>query len=105
MARGGDPLSWLLEAPIYSYHQGLDVDHNNLEDAGGGGGRACRSLEDLPTDIREHILSCQCDCDHLGYGNFSVSNLPVILLIHSFVLKVLYAIYRIEIDCLCINHV
>lgn len=35
--------------------------------------RVSRSLEDLPSDIQEHILRCQCTCDHLGYGNFSVS--------------------------------
>jgi len=31
-----------------------------------------RSLEDLPGDIREHILKCKCSCDHMGYGNCSV---------------------------------
>ena len=35
--------------------------------------RMSRSLEDLPKDIREHILKCKCSCDHLGYGNCSVS--------------------------------
>lgn len=35
--------------------------------------RLSRSLEDLPRDIREHILKCKCSCDHLGYGNCSVS--------------------------------
>lgn len=38
-----------------------------------GSRRLSRSLEDLPTDIQDHILRCQCSCDHLGYGNFSVS--------------------------------
>lgn len=38
-----------------------------------GSHRVSRSLEDLPSDIQEHILRCQCTCDHLGYGNFSVS--------------------------------
>ncbi|KAK8394682.1 hypothetical protein O3P69_005868 [Scylla paramamosain] len=36
-----------------------------------GSRRLSMSLEDLPTDIQEHILRCQCSCDHLGYGNFS----------------------------------
>ena len=35
--------------------------------------RPHKSLEALPRDIKEHILKCQCSCDHLGYGNFSVS--------------------------------
>lgn len=39
-----------------------------------GSRRLSRSLEDLPTDIQDHILRCQCTCDHLGYGNFSVSS-------------------------------
>ncbi|XP_050735427.1 dipeptidase 1-like isoform X2 [Eriocheir sinensis] len=39
----------------------------------GGSRRLSRSLEDLPTDIQEHILRCQCSCDHLGYGNFASS--------------------------------
>ncbi|XP_050735253.1 dipeptidase 1-like [Eriocheir sinensis] len=33
--------------------------------------RLGRNLEELPNDIQEHILRCQCSCDHLGYGNFS----------------------------------
>ncbi|KAK8729305.1 hypothetical protein OTU49_008755, partial [Cherax quadricarinatus] len=37
--------------------------------------RLSRSLEDLPKDIKEHILKCQCSCDHLGYGNFSATSL------------------------------
>ncbi|KAG7159883.1 hypothetical protein Hamer_G032081, partial [Homarus americanus] len=41
------------------------------EDPWAGGRRLSRSLEDLPTDIQDHILRCQCTCDHLGYGNFS----------------------------------
>ncbi|XP_069187531.1 dipeptidase 1 [Procambarus clarkii] len=36
------------------------------------GSRLSRSVESLPRDIKEHILKCQCSCDHLGYGNFSV---------------------------------
>ncbi|XP_071512843.1 uncharacterized protein [Panulirus ornatus] len=39
------------------------------------GRRLSRSLENLPTDIQEHILKCQCTCDHLGYGNFSSGSL------------------------------
>ena len=35
--------------------------------------RLSRSLEDLPRDIKEHILKCKCSCDHMGYGNYSVS--------------------------------
>ncbi|KAG7171768.1 hypothetical protein Hamer_G000679, partial [Homarus americanus] len=35
------------------------------------GSRLSRSVESLPRDIKEHILKCQCTCDHLGYGNFS----------------------------------
>ena len=38
--------------------------------------RLSRSLDDLPGDIREHILKCQCSCDHLGYGNYSVRTFP-----------------------------
>ena len=34
--------------------------------------RLSRSLEELPCDIKEHILKCRCSCDHLGYGNYSV---------------------------------
>ncbi|CAL4187447.1 unnamed protein product, partial [Meganyctiphanes norvegica] len=37
--------------------------------------RLSRSLEDLPNDIKNHILKCQCSCDHLGYGNFSTTSL------------------------------
>ncbi|KAF2363023.1 Renal dipeptidase family [Trinorchestia longiramus] len=33
--------------------------------------RLSRSLEDLPADIQEHILKCQCPCNHMGYGNIS----------------------------------
>ncbi|XP_071541470.1 dipeptidase 1-like isoform X2 [Panulirus ornatus] len=40
------------------------------------GRRLSRSLEDLPTDIQEHILKCQCSCDHLGYGNYSTGSPP-----------------------------
>ncbi|KAK8394678.1 hypothetical protein O3P69_005864 [Scylla paramamosain] len=38
---------------------------------GGTGSRLSRSMENLPRDIQDHILRCQCSCDHLGYGNFS----------------------------------
>ncbi|XP_069997710.1 uncharacterized protein [Penaeus vannamei] len=40
--------------------------------------RLSRSVEDLPKDIKEHILKCQCSCDHLGYGNFSNTKDPAI---------------------------
>ncbi|XP_050698809.1 dipeptidase 1-like [Eriocheir sinensis] len=39
------------------------------------GSRLSRSLEDLPKDIKDHILRCQCSCDHMGYGNFSGTSL------------------------------
>nr|XP_053636362.1 uncharacterized protein LOC128691542 [Cherax quadricarinatus] len=39
------------------------------------GWRLSRSVESLPKDIKEHILKCQCSCDHLGYGNFSATSL------------------------------
>ncbi|XP_042216271.1 uncharacterized protein LOC121862242 [Homarus americanus] len=39
------------------------------------GSRLSRSVESLPRDIKEHILKCQCTCDHLGYGNFSATSL------------------------------
>ncbi|XP_069945047.1 uncharacterized protein [Cherax quadricarinatus] len=42
---------------------------------GAGGRRLSRSLDHLPTDIQDHILKCQCTCDHLGYGNFSGGSL------------------------------
>ncbi|MPC45244.1 hypothetical protein E2C01_038938 [Portunus trituberculatus] len=38
---------------------------------GGTGSRLSRSMENLPRDIQDHILRCQCSCDHLGYGNYS----------------------------------
>ncbi|KAK4288445.1 hypothetical protein Pmani_038526 [Petrolisthes manimaculis] len=47
--------------------------HTLMPCDGGVGSRLSRSVEDLPTDIQDHILRCQCSCDHLGYGNFSVS--------------------------------
>lgn len=37
--------------------------------------RLSRSVEDLPLDIQEHILKCKCPCDHMGYGNMSVSGI------------------------------
>ncbi|KAG7163820.1 Dipeptidase 3-like [Homarus americanus] len=39
------------------------------------GRQPSRSLEDLPGDIKDHILKCQCSCDHLGYGNYSIKSM------------------------------
>ncbi|XP_042217039.1 dipeptidase 1-like [Homarus americanus] len=39
------------------------------------GSRLSRSVESLPRDIKDHILKCQCTCDHLGYGNISAPSL------------------------------
>ena len=30
-------------------------------------------LVDIPPDLEEHLQSCRCPCDHLGYGNYQVS--------------------------------
>ncbi|XP_068250523.1 uncharacterized protein [Palaemon carinicauda] len=49
--------------------------HVHAHDMPPSGNRLSRSLEDLPKDIKEHILKCQCSCDHMGYGNFSSTSL------------------------------
>ncbi|KAK8395094.1 hypothetical protein O3P69_006087 [Scylla paramamosain] len=82
---------WPVDAPA-GYESSPPVRHASMSavgsSAGGGAGgcgrqggsggsrRMSRSLEDLPTDIQEHILRCQCSCDHLGYGNFSKGTAP-----------------------------
>ncbi|XP_076064497.1 uncharacterized protein LOC143038817 isoform X2 [Oratosquilla oratoria] len=37
--------------------------------------RLSRSLEDLPKDIKDHILKCKCSCNHLGYGDLLTTSL------------------------------
>lgn len=31
------------------------------------------SLGSLPPDLQRHLQNCRCQCDHLGYGNYEVS--------------------------------
>ncbi|XP_071512639.1 dipeptidase 1-like isoform X2 [Panulirus ornatus] len=59
----------------HAYNYGHNRPYNHNHGAPPAGSRLSRSLDDLPKDIKEHILKCQCSCDHLGYGNFSVTSL------------------------------
>lgn len=34
------------------------------------GGRPRPWLSSLDPELRQHIQSCPCPCDHMGYGNF-----------------------------------
>ncbi|XP_066981108.1 uncharacterized protein [Macrobrachium rosenbergii] len=56
----------------HGHNHGHTHAHVHAHDMPPAGNRLSRSLEDLPKDIKEHILKCQCSCDHMGYGNFSV---------------------------------
>ncbi|XP_071512537.1 uncharacterized protein [Panulirus ornatus] len=49
--------------------------HSHSQGLAPTGSRLSRSVENLPRDIKEHILKCQCSCDHLGYGNYSATSL------------------------------
>ncbi|XP_063878602.1 uncharacterized protein LOC135110315 isoform X2 [Scylla paramamosain] len=62
--------SYTHHAPPYTHHN-----HVYAHEIPPAGSRLSRSLEDLPKDIKDHILRCQCSCDHMGYGNYSSTSL------------------------------
>ncbi|XP_071541863.1 uncharacterized protein [Panulirus ornatus] len=79
--RGNDEDHWNEKRPRLSHtHRPntytADLQKNQGQGPGApAGSRLSRSVENLPRDIQEHILKCQCSCDHLGYGNYSAPSL------------------------------
>nr|XP_045596032.1 uncharacterized protein LOC123756772 isoform X1 [Procambarus clarkii] len=60
-----------------SSHRGRHCHHLEEELTKGCRGiRRSRSVESLPREIEDHLLKCQCSCDHLGHGNSSAPSLP-----------------------------